>query len=315
MIPCFNDWASLRLLLPQISQAVSGLNWRVSILVINDASTEPVPDDFESHQILNLRCNLGHQRAIALGLYHAHEFTGASAVVVMDGDGEDRPQDLPALLAEFELGGCREAVFAARTKRMESTAFQISYQTYRMIHRMLTGIEVRAGNFSVLPRSALTSLMVAADVWNHYAASVYRSRLPRRLLPLPRGSRLCGQSHMNFVSLLVHGLSAMSVFSDRISARLLAAASLLTGLGLAIFFWVGWTPATILLLALAGQSLTFAALFALTIVSRRSSVGFLLIRDAQLFLGDPPERRAVRDGLRTLSNKMEQEDQRRVTHS
>src|SRR4029077_8125842 len=124
---------------------------------------------------------------------------------------------------ELEEAGDREIVFTARTKRLESLTFRLSYRAYRFVHRMLTGVEVRVGNFSVVPRKALTRLMAVPDLWNHYAAAVYRARLPRRLLPLPRGRRLAGTSKMNFVSLLIHGLTAMSVFSDQVSARLLTA--------------------------------------------------------------------------------------------
>jgi glycosyltransferase involved in cell wall biosynthesis len=291
VIPSYNDWAALHLLIPRIDAAFSGHPYAASILVVDDASSHPIPESWLSNQqltlpvsILRLRSNLGHQRAIALGLYHAHQFTDAAAAVVMDGDGEDRAEDVPKLLAEFEKGGRREIVFAARTRRMESLMFQVSYQAYRIVHRLLTGIEVRVGNFSVIPREAISRLMTVADIWNHYAAAVYRARLPRRLLPLARGRRLEGRSHMNFVSLLSHGLSAMSVFSDQISARLLSASAVLIVAGCALVVWLGWTPATIALLALAAQSLTFSALFALTIVSRRSAANFLLLRDAPSFL-------------------------------
>src|SRR5271154_4520820 len=128
VIPSFNDWAALRLLLPRIDRALTGSPWRHSVLVVDDASTEPVPEAGPSHiHILHLRCNLGHQRAIALGLYHVYTFTDANAVIVMDGDGEDRAEDLPALLAEFESGRRSGVVFAARGKRMESWAFQFFY--------------------------------------------------------------------------------------------------------------------------------------------------------------------------------------------
>jgi hypothetical protein len=292
VIPSFNDWASLSLLLPRVEQALSGSKWKVSILIVDDASTEIAPDNWlgaehlgvTSVSVLHLRSNQGHQRAIALGLYHAHEFTDADTVVVMDGDGEDRAEDIPALLAEFERGARRAAVFAARTRRMESATFQISYQAFRVIHRILTGVEVRVGNFSVLPRSILLRLMTVPDVWNHYAAAVYRARFPRRLVPLPRGRRLEGRSRMNYVSLLIHGLSAMSVFSDQISARLLAASAGLVVASIGFVCWQGWTPASIAVLALAAQSVTFSALFALTIVSRRNAMNFSLLRDASVFI-------------------------------
>jgi hypothetical protein len=292
VIPSFNDWAALRLLLPAIDRTLGSMPRKASVLVIDDASTDSIPGGWpnanfsaiQSLAVLHLRCNLGHQRAIALGLYHASEFTDVDAVIVMDGDGEDRAEDLTALLAEFERAGSKEAVFAARTKRMESASFQFFYQVYRVAHRLLTGIGVRVGNFSVLPRLAITRLMGVSDLWNHYAAAVYRAKLPRRLVPLARGTRLDGKSRMNFVGLLIHGLAAISVFSDQVSARLLAvsAASALAGLGLIL--WTGMTLMAGALLVLAVQFLTVAVLFALTIASRRNAANFLLLRDAPHFI-------------------------------
>jgi hypothetical protein len=310
LIPNFNDWDSLQLLLPELDRTASGMERHVRILVVDDASTEPIPEDWpgqnftslDSVEVLHLRSNQGHQRAIALGLYHLHEFTNAEAVVVMDGDGEDRPQDLPELLAAFAADGGNNVVFAARTRRMESLAFRMCYQAYRVVHQALTGVVVRVGNFSVVPRSAMARLMAVPDLWNHYAASIYRARLPRTLVPLPRGRRLAGESKMNFVSLLIHGLSAMSVFSDQVSARLLTAAVgvAIVAMGLmgvtAGIRWFtdlavpGWATFTVgLLLVLVVQLLSFATLFAFLIASRRSSLNFLLTRDAPYFiLGKTP---------------------------
>jgi len=305
ILPNFNDWESLSLLLPELDRTLAKASRNASILVADDASTEPIPQGWparnfaaiESVEVLQLRCNLGHQRAIALGLYHVAEFTQARAVVIMDGDGEDRPQDLSALLAEFDRACGEEVVFAARTKRLESLTFRLSYRAYRMVHRLLTGVEVRVGNFSVVPRSALIRLMAVPDLWNHYAASVFRARIPRRLLPLPRGHRLAGTSKMNFVSLLIHGLTAMSVFSDQVSARLLTASvgfaalsALLIVLVVGVRFLTnlavpGWATYTVgVLLGLVLQSLAFATLFSFLIASRRSSMSFVLQRDAPYFI-------------------------------
>jgi len=305
LIPNFNDWESLRLLLPQLDQAVQGLEHQVSVLIVDDASTEPAPHDWpgqnfsalDSVEVLHLRSNQGHQRAIALGLYHVHEFTDVEAVIVMDGDGEDRPEDVPELLRAYVAEEGREVVFAARTRRMESLGFRLCYRAYRLIHHAMTGVVVQVGNFSVVPRPAMSRLMAVPDLWNHYAASVYRARLPRTLVPLPRGRRLAGESKMNFVSLLIHGLSAMSVFSDQVSARLLTAAVgfaiVATGLmgvtaGIRWFTDLaipGWATFTVgLLLVLVVQSLSFATLFAFLIASRRSSLNFLLTRDAPYFI-------------------------------
>ena len=305
LIPNFNDWDSLRLLLPQLDSAMEGLEHQVSVLVVDDASTEPMPEDWpgqdfkalDTVEILNLRSNQGHQRAIALGLYHLHELTDVEAVVVMDGDGEDRPEDVPELLRAYVAEAGRDVVFAARTRRMESLGFRLCYRAYRVVHHALTGVVVQVGNFSVVPRPAMARLMAVPDLWNHYAASVYRARLPRTLVPLPRGRRLAGESKMNFVSLLIHGLSAMSVFSDQVSARLLTAAVSfavvamgLMGVTAGVRWFTdlavpGWATFTVgLLLVLVVQLLSFATLFAFLIASRRSSLNFLLTRDAPYFI-------------------------------
>lgn len=304
LIPSFNDWPALQLLLPPIDRVLSSSAWSVSVLIVDDGSTDPVPEDWpgqefsaiQSIEILHLRCNLGHQRAIALGLYHVHEFGDADAMIVMDGDGQDRPQDLPALLREFEKNGRRDVIFAARSKRMESLLFQGFYRAFQVVHRMLTGIGVRVGNFSAIPRALLVRLVASPDLWNHYAAAVFRARLPRRLVPLDRGARLQGKSKMNFVSLLTHGLSAISVFSDQVSARLLTASAAFSVLSLAAICASGaipgWTrQTTAWLIGLMLQSLTFAILFAFLIASRRNSAGFILQRDAPYFiLGKTPIR-------------------------
>jgi hypothetical protein len=88
----------------------------------------------------------------------------------------------------------------------------MSYWFYKIAHRILTGVNIRVGNFSILPSSYLTTLVVMSELWNHYATSVFRSGLPVTTIPIPRGYRDAGRSRMNFVSLVVHGLSAISVF-------------------------------------------------------------------------------------------------------
>jgi cellulose synthase/poly-beta-1,6-N-acetylglucosamine synthase-like glycosyltransferase len=190
VIPNFNDWESLRLLLPEIDRAMAGfdagLDHRVSVLIVDDASTEPIPQNWpgqsfsalEPVEVLHLRSNQGHQRAIALGLYHLHEFTDTEAVVVMDGDGEDRPGDLPELLRAFyssSTGGQgSDVVFAARTKRMESLSFRLCYRAYRLVHRAMTGVAVQVGNFSVVPRAAMARLMAVEKPMQY---SVWRTSL------------------------------------------------------------------------------------------------------------------------------------------
>ena len=201
----------------------------------------------------------------------------------MDSDGEDRPEDIARLLAAA-TGLC--AVFASRMRRSESWVFRFFYLVYRGLHWVLTGVPVRVGNFSLLPFLALDSLVVSADLWNHYAAAVFRTNLPRITVPCARGPRIHGRSKMNFISLVVHGISALSVFADVISARFLSlagAAILLCLAAMAIFGRARFLTGLILVLLI--QLVTLALGFCFLIISGRSQNLFLPLRDCPYFFG------------------------------
>jgi len=215
----------------------------------------------------------------------------------MDGDGEDKPQDIPALLAQFHREAGEKIIFAERTKRMESRTFQFFYAVYRIVHLALTGHAVRVGNFSVLPRSAVDRLVVVAEIWNHYSAAVFRSRIPYSTLPLARGSRLSGKSQMNFIALVIHGLSAISVFGDIVGGRLLAMAVLLivfasAGIGAvgAVKLWTdlaipGWaTGAVGVLTVILLQAVSISFLLVFFILGSRAQASFLPLRDCPYFI-------------------------------
>jgi len=303
-MPVYNDWAAAQKLLVLLDAALGSTPCRGSVLMVDDASTEDPPEwpqklsQIGDVSVLHLRRNLGHQRAIAMGLVYVHQnWPGMDAVVVMDADGEDRPADIPALLARFKAEGGRQVVFAARAKRLENAVFRFFYHAYRLLHKVLTGVAVRVGNFSVLPPQALGRLVVVSEMWNHYAAAVFRARIPHTSIPVARGTRLAGESKMNFISLLVHGLSAISVFSDVVGARLLALAALaivaaaaLVGVvaGVRLFTDLaipGWaTYVTGILLIVLAQALIVSLALVFIIVNGRGNSSFLPIRDAGYFI-------------------------------
>jgi hypothetical protein len=215
----------------------------------------------------------------------------------MDGDGEDSPADIPRLFEALAREGHRKVVFAERTKRSESTLFRCFYHLYRWLHWLLTGIPVRVGNFSALPMGQLKRLVAVSDLWNHYAAAVFKARLPFVRVPTVRAARLAGRSRMNFVALVIHGLSAISVFSDRVGARLLIAASILffgsagTLAVLGVGKWaLGWNPAAGLvfaaglLLLLATQIFSLLAVFVFVTLGGREGSSFLPLRDYVYFI-------------------------------
>jgi len=229
LIPLFNDWESFVELVPRLDAALARHGRTADILLVDDGSTAEPPADLPSEgpdairriEVLSLRRNLGHQRAIAIGLAYAEDRLGCETVVVMDGDGEDSPDDVPRLLERLDEERGRKIVFAERTRRSESMVFRIFYALYKFLHVILTGKGVRVGNFSAIPRSRLESLVVVSELWNHYAAAAFHSRQPYCTIPTHRGKRLRGRTTMNFVSLVAHGLSAISVYSATVGVRLL----------------------------------------------------------------------------------------------
>ena len=305
LIPVFNDWESLFCLIPMIDAALSDGEQIARILVVDDGSTqEPEMNAkwgqfqaVERIDVLALRRNLGHQRAIAIGLAYIEAHFLPEAVVLMDGDGEDDPRDVVRLLEQLRLEGGRKIVFAERTRRSENWSFRIFYWLYRQAHYVLTGRGVRVGNFSAIPRRRLVSLVAVAELWNHYAAAAFRSRQPICLIPTKRAARLRGGSSMNFVSLVTHGLSAISVYSDIVGVRVLFFAS---GLAIASFCSIiavivirlatnlaipGWASyiAGIALILLV-QAFMLASLFSFVILGGRNNSTFLPRRDYEHFI-------------------------------
>jgi polyisoprenyl-phosphate glycosyltransferase len=148
---------------------------------------------------------------------------------------------VPRLVAQLQRDKATAIVFAERRRRSEGLLFTILYHTYRLMHKVLTGVSVRVGNFSAVPRHLLSSIVAVSELWNHYAAAVVKARLPYTTIPTRRGTRLHGRSSMRFVSLVTHGLSAMSVFGDAIGVRLLIASlafGVLGALGLMVILYV-----------------------------------------------------------------------------
>ncbi len=306
--PCLDDWDSVRALLPLVDDAVAPLGVQLDVLIVDDGSRASAPPDLVAApfrsirrvQVLSLLRNVGHQRALCIGLCHVaadRELQGNRGVVVMDADGEDAPADVARLIAAFEEKHGERAIFANRMRRSEGALFRAFYFLYRGAHRLLTGIPVRIGNFSVLPMSFVRRLTVVSELWSHYAAAVVQSRLPMDLLPTARASRLFGRSRMNFVALVSHGLGAMSVFADRIGVRALIVSLALTSvlvaglLAVVAIRWFtllaipGWaTSAAGILAVLVTQSLLLALFFAFIIHLGRAGGSFLPARDYSWYI-------------------------------
>ncbi|HLW76902.1 MAG TPA: glycosyltransferase, partial [Bryobacteraceae bacterium] len=240
--------------------------------------------------VLELHRNLGHQRAIAVAMAFAAANLTADAVVVMDADGEDPPEQIPTLIEEARRTDFSSVVFAERGRRVEGLLFRAFYLLYRTLHYGLTGRKIRVGNFSVLPWKLMTSLITYPELWNHYAAAALQSRLPITMLRLDRGRRIHGESKMRFVDLVMHGLSALFAYHDLVGTRLLIANFLLTlGAAIAVIALLltggDWKiPLAIVIAILAGQFSTMSLLAIFLVVMNRSSYQFLPARDCIHFV-------------------------------
>jgi hypothetical protein len=330
LIPVFNDWKATELLLQALDQELARHQQQVHVLLVDDASTEPAPEgylqatreltrhelgtgaksatatiaapprlqSFTKIEILELRRNLGHQRAIAIGLAYIHANEPCQAVLIMDGDGEDDPRDVPRLIDHYRKSGGKKIVFARRTQRSESIVFRIFYSLYRWLHQALTGQGINVGNFSILPFEAVDRLVAVTELWNHYASAVFKARLPADSIPTRRAQRLAGQPRMNFVGLVIHGLSSIAAYGDVVGVRLLMASiavMVFAVIGMLVVVSIrlgrpeisvpGWaTNAFGLLLVLLFLAITQSMMFIFIILSNRLGANFLPVRDYSYFV-------------------------------
>lgn len=271
IVPVYNDWSSLG----RLAEAIARLSGpRPFLIVVDDGSAEAGPDlaalarTSLSGEILRLRRNVGHQQAIAIGLCRALVRNAGGPVVVMDGDGEDRPEDVARLLARLaENPGA--VVVAERARRPAAIGFRLFYRLYGATFRALTGRYLGFGNFCALNPATAHRLSQMPELNLHLAASVLRSGLPVERLAIDRGRRYDGQSKMSFVALTSHGLRSIAVFGETVLTRIVIAAFLIAALGaaaLAVVFVMkllgitspGWTTtvAGVILIVVAQIAMT-----------------------------------------------------------
>jgi glycosyltransferase involved in cell wall biosynthesis len=237
LCPLFNDSESLNQLLLSLDKALAHLtSYRFSVLIVNDGSTEPLvvtAKTMFSIQSLQLQRNIGHQKALAIGLAYTQQHINCDQVLIMDTDGEDRPEDTLELLHTAEkMPG--SVVFAYRSSRQEGSRFVFFYGLYKLSFRILTGRKISFGNFMVMPKASLDKIVFYSEIWSHLAGGILKSGLPYASVQSHRGKRYSGHSTMSFSKLLIHGLGAISVFMEIIASRLLLFSFCLIGFSVLI---------------------------------------------------------------------------------
>jgi len=238
LIPIFNDWRSLFILLKNIDLQLDGWDADVSVIVINDASTEKKPDNtlvfknLSSIKIINMKKNKGHTRCIATGLKYINEKENFDFVVPMDGDGEDLPSEIgPILCKAYDNPG--RAITGNRVKRSEGFIFRFCYMAHKYLTLILTGQSIKFGNYSCLPKFIVEKMIKEPATWSSFSGSLSKLENIRLSISSTRGKRYFGPSKMSFVNLLKHSFSIIAVFKTTLLIRsvlfLIAYLFLITG--------------------------------------------------------------------------------------
>ena len=248
LIPVYNDWQSVSKLINEINYLISNEENEVSIIIVNDASNHDRSNEdnnlenIHSFKILNMKLNQGHARCIATGLKYIYEKEDFDYVIPMDGDGEDRPEEIKSLVKKIKENP-NLSVVAKRVKRSEGIFFQSLYQLHKLITIIFTGQNVNFGNYCLITRSDVEKLHSKASLWSSFSGSVKKNLKIFNEINSIRGSRYFGPSQMSLFKLIIHSLSIMAVFKYdlflRSSFMLIILAYLNSYLGnLTIFFQV-----------------------------------------------------------------------------
>ena len=224
LIPLYNDWKSVFELLKNIDLQIAEWNANVSVLIVNDASTEKKPKtelnfkNIKSARIINMKNNQGHARCYATGLKFLTEKEDFDYVILMDGDGEDRPEEL-SLLFKKSSDYPEKTVTANRIGRSEGPLFKLMYECHKILTYVFTGHLIKFGNYSCLPKKAVVKLIKEACIWSSFSGSVSKIIHDRVLISSIRGRRYFGPSRMSFFDLLIHSFSIIAVFKGSVIAR------------------------------------------------------------------------------------------------
>ena len=224
LIPVYNDWQSVFKLIENINSQVSTLNDEFSLIIINDSSTENRPvlsadlGSLKSIQVINMKENRGHSRCNASGLKYINEKKDFDYVIPMDGDGEDRPEELNLLIEKIKAYP-DVVVTANRVKRSEGLIFKFCYLAHKYLTVIFTGQTIKYGNYTCLPKFAVNEMVNEPATWSSFSGSLAKIAKDRKSVPSQRGTRYFGPSKMSYINLLKHSLSIIAVFKTTLLIR------------------------------------------------------------------------------------------------
>ena len=224
LVPVFNDWESLDKLIREIDENIKEYkNINFECIIINDASTISQskltkPNNIKSLQILNMKKNRGHARCNAFGIRYILKNEKFDYLILMDGDGEDRPVEIKSLISKI-VNNPNNSVVAKRIKRSEGPFFQLLYQIHKIITFTFTGKNIKFGNYSCLTRKDVEKIHSEPSLWSSYSGTVKKHIIDFNEINSVRGLRYFGPSQMSFLKLLIHSLSIIAVFKYKVFLR------------------------------------------------------------------------------------------------
>ena len=224
LIPIYNDWNSVKRLVDNIDKVINDIDCNFSIIIVNDASTQKKPENcfnfknLKSIKIINMLQNRGHGRCNAAGLKYIYENEDFDYVLPMDGDGEDRPEEIIQFVEKIKTDPEIPAV-GERIKRSESNLFKFCYVVHKILTFIFTGKSIKFGHFSCIPKSIVKEMVNEKATWNCYSASLVKITKERNSIPSIRGKRYFDLSKMSFYNLIIHSFSIISVFKYNVLIR------------------------------------------------------------------------------------------------
>jgi glycosyltransferase involved in cell wall biosynthesis len=224
LIPIYNDRESLKMLIENINNEIKDLDYEISLVVINDASSQQIVDTYpnieniNSIEIINMKENRGHARCIATGLKYISDKKEFDFVIPMDGDGEDRPEEIKNFIELSKEAGDK-SIIGERVKRSEGLIFKTCYQFHKFLTLAFTGQSIKFGNFTCLSKVTVKKMLDEKATWNSFSGSLKKIEKDLISVPSTRGKRYFGPSQMSFLNLLKHSLSIISVFRKTVLIR------------------------------------------------------------------------------------------------
>ncbi|MCI5054228.1 MAG: glycosyltransferase [Pelagibacteraceae bacterium] len=222
LIPVFNDWQSVFKLIENIDLQIN--NQTIDIVIVNDASTESFDNNqkqfskINSVKIINLIKNGGHRKAIATGLKYCQENLEYDYIIPMDGDGEDRPEELKDFFNQVQETQ-PEVITATRVKRSEGFLFKFLYSIHKIFTHLITGKLIKFGNYTCLSKNAVSKLLSDGSVWLSFSGAVTKHFTQFSTIQSIRGERYFGPSKMSILALLLHSFRISTVFRENIFIR------------------------------------------------------------------------------------------------